>query len=59
MGKTIRRSFLGTWMVEKYRIGTVYLFTDKQGLFTSVYVDDIKNGWKEARIMAHMWKQLD
>ena len=33
----------------KFQIGNVSLYIVKKGLFLSVYVDDIKIGWKETK----------
>ena len=42
---------------EKYQIVNVYLFIEKQGIFLSVYVDDVKMDGKKQN-MAPMWKKL-
>ena len=49
------------WNLErnKNRIGNVFFYR-KQGLFLSVYVDFIKNGWKEPEYGSHVeWKGID
>ena len=56
MGKTIRRSFIGTWMGKKVpNWGCVFVHR-KQGLFLSVFVADLKNGWKEGEYGSHVEK---
>ena len=39
---------------EKYRIRNVCLFIGNKDCFVSVYVEDIKNGWKEAGYGSHV-----
>ena len=39
---------------KKCRIGKVYFVDRKQGLFFSVNVDDIEDGWKEAECGFHV-----
>ena len=53
LGKTIRGSFNGTWM-EKVPNWECLFVHRNQGLFSSVYVDDIKKGWKEAEYGPHV-----
>ena len=55
-GKTIRRSFVRTWMGENSELG-MYVRERKQGVFLSVYVDDIKIAGKTQN-SALVWKKL-
>ena len=55
LGKTIRGSFNGIWM-EKVPNWECLFVHRNHGLLLSVYVDDIKKGWKEAEY-GPMWKK--
>ena len=57
VGKTIRASFIRTWMGEKFRTGECMFVHRKQGLFLSVFVDDIKMAGKK-QYLAPMRKKL-
>ena len=47
-----------TYAWKKFRIGNAYSFTEKKGLFLSVYMDDIKLAGKKQNIDP-MWKLLN
>ena len=53
-GKVNSRKFCWNFDWKKYQIGNVYFVHRKQRLILSVYVDDIKNGWKEAEDGSHV-----
>ena len=53
MGKTIRRSFVGAWMGESTELG-MPVRSSETGYFCQFFVDDIKNGWKEAECGSHV-----
>ena len=58
VGTTIWKSCIGTWWWKRYRIGNAYFFVHrKQGLFLSVYVDDIKLAGEKQHLNP-MWKKL-
>ena len=48
---------MGTWMGKSTKLGMSVCSSKKQGLFLSVFVDDIKIAGKKQN-MAHMWKNL-
>ena len=49
MGKAIRENPVEVRLGEGFRIGNVSFVHREKGLFLSVYVDDIKIGWKETK----------
>ena len=49
MGKAIWESPIETWMGGKFQIGECLFVHREKGLFLSVYVDDVKLGWKETK----------
>ena len=53
-GTDSSRKFCGNLDGKKYRIGNVYLCTEKHGLCLSVYVEWYENGWKEADHGSHV-----
>ena len=56
MGKTIRASFIRTWMGKKYQIGNVCSFIGNKGYFCQLHVDDIKMAGKKQNL-APTWKK--
>ena len=53
MGRTIWKSSVGTRMGKVPNWESLFAHR-KQGLFLSVYVDDIKKGWKESEYGSHV-----
>ena len=54
LGKKIWRSDIRKRMGGKYQLGECLYVHKKLGFFSSVYVDDIKNGWKGATQWTHV-----
>ena len=52
----VRKSYRST-VGTRFQIGNACSYTVKKGLFLSLYVDDIKNGWNEAKLFP-TWKIL-
>ena len=57
LGKKNSRKFYWNTVGNKFQIGNAHSFTEKQGLFLSVYVDDLKQAGKKQNIDP-MWKVL-
>ena len=56
MGKTIRRSSVGTWMGKRTKLG-MSVCSSKTKVIFSVHVDDIKMT-RNKQNSAPMWKKL-
>ena len=57
MGKASRESSIGTRLGKKFQIGNANFVNREQGLFLSVYVDDIKLAGKKQKL-THCGKYL-
>ena len=57
VGKTIRRTFIGTWVGENSELGMYVLSSETKVIVLSVYVDDNKIAGRK-RNRALMWKKL-